>query len=224
MKMKKLAVILAVMMMGTMVMACGQKEEPMPEQDVNIESETIVEEQQTENTDAAAEEPMEADTTAEETAAPDTVAEETEAPDTVAEETTSEETEAVETVAEEAQTAESKEGGYEDNFAVDNEAAAAFADKIKAAVAAQDLEALADLTAFPVYVGLDGVGGVNSREDFIALGAEKIFTPEMVEAVGGSQTTEFPPSMAGFVLNPNGTPDIVFGVTDGQLAIKGINY
>ena len=48
----------------------------------------------------------------------------------------------------------------------------AFADRIKEAVAAKDLEALADLTSFPVYVGLpDTDGAVNTREDFLALGA-----------------------------------------------------
>ena len=45
-----------------------------------------------------------------------------------------------------AETSESADGAetYEDNFAVDSEAVTAFADRIKEAVAAKDLEALAD--------------------------------------------------------------------------------
>lgn len=69
--------------------------------------------------------------------------------------------------------------GYEDNFAVDSRAAAEFADKIKEAVAAEDLEALADLTAFPVYVDIENANDVKTREDFLALGAEAIFTEEL---------------------------------------------
>lgn len=210
MRMKKLTVILLVVAMSMTGMACGKKEEAVP--DVSVENETVEESQKIEGTTEETEEVIE-----------ENVAEETEAP---AEEEQTAETEgepAAETPQEEAGNQE--ESSYEDNFAVDNEAAAAFAEKIKAAVSNQDLEALADLTAFPVYVGFaDGGIGVNTREEFMELGAERIFTPEMVESVGGSQTTEFPPSMAGFVLNPKGTPDIVFGVTEGKLAIKGINY
>ena len=59
-------------------------------------------------------------------------------------------------------------GGYEDNFAVDSAAAADFARQIQAAVSEQDLEKLADLTAFPVYVDLpDGGKGITSREEFL---------------------------------------------------------
>lgn len=59
------------------------------------------------------------------------------------------------------------------NFAVEASEAEAFAEKIKSAVAARDIEALADLTAFPVYVGI-AAGGVENREAFLALGAEKV--------------------------------------------------
>ena len=68
---------------------------------------------------------------------------------------------------------------YEDNFAVDSKAAKEFAEKVKDAVAKKDLEALAELTSFPVYVGLPNVGGVESKEDFLKLGAEKVFTDEL---------------------------------------------
>lgn len=116
------------------------------------------------------------------------------------------------------------EEGFADNFAVDNETAAAFAQQIKEAVAAKDIEALADLTSFPVYVGFkDGGMGVETREDFVALGADKIFTAELVEAAANSAKTEFPPSMAGFTLS-DGLPGITFAVVNGELKIVGINY
>lgn len=115
------------------------------------------------------------------------------------------------------------EASYEDNFAVDTSAAAAFADKVKVAVAAKDMDALADLTAFPVYVGI-AENGIETREDFMALGAEKVFTPELTESIEGADTSNLQPSMAGFSISKDGGPNIIFGVVNGKLAISGINY
>lgn len=121
------------------------------------------------------------------------------------------------------QTGQTTEGVYEDNFAVKTSGAEAFADKIKTAVAAKDMEALADLTAFPVYVGIVE-GGVENREAFIALGAEKVFTPELIESVEGADISNLLPSMAGFSISKDGKANIIFGVAEGRLAISGINY
>lgn len=122
-------------------------------------------------------------------------------------------------------TEENGTAGYKDNFDVDSAAAQAFAEKIQAAVADRNLEALADLTAFPVYVGLPEVdGGVESREEFINLGADQVFTPELVASVAAADLSDLSPSMAGFVLSDGGSANIIFGVSDGVLAIKGINY
>ena len=116
-------------------------------------------------------------------------------------------------------------GGYADNFAVDSEAAAAFGTQIKDAVAAQDIEALADLASFPLYVGFtDESVNVTSREEFVALGAERIFTPELVDSVGNADVNGLSPSMAGFALSSNDGPNIIFSVVNGALAIQGINY
>lgn len=115
------------------------------------------------------------------------------------------------------------EGVYEDNFAVGNSDVMAFANKIKAAVAAKDIEALADLTAFPVYVGI-AEDGVETREAFITLGAEKIFAPNLVESVAGADISNLSPSMAGFSISKDGKSNIIFGVVGGRLAISGINY
>ena len=126
---------------------------------------------------------------------------------------------------------EETEGGaegqlYEDNFAVDEDAVVDFGEKIQEAVAAKDMEALADLTAFPVYVGLpDTDGVVETREDFLALGAERVLTDELTASVAEAKLDGQQPSMAGFVVaDESGRPSINFGVVEGRLAITGINY
>ena len=113
---------------------------------------------------------------------------------------------------------------YEDNFAVDSMAAKEFAGKVKDATAKKDLEALAELTAFPVYVGLPDVNVVETKEDFLKLGAETIFTDELLQSVEMADIENFQPSMAGFSISNGGTANINFGVVDGVLAINGINY
>ena len=115
---------------------------------------------------------------------------------------------------------------YEDNFAVDEDAVVDFGEKIQEAVAAKDMEALADLTAFPVYVGLpDTDGVVETREDFLALGAERVLTDELTASVAEAKLDGQQPSMAGFVVaDESGRPNIIFGVVEGRLAITGINY
>lgn len=150
--------------------------------------------------------------------------EETEAKETAAEETTAAGKNADEKAAAGEQADGKSAGTYKDNFEVDSAAAADFAGQIQKAVAEKDLEGLADLTAFPVYVGLPDVGGVETREDFLALGADAVFAQELVDAVSAADTADLTPSMAGFVLSDGGTANIVFGVRDGQLAVTGINY
>lgn len=113
---------------------------------------------------------------------------------------------------------------YEDNFAVGTGAAKAFAEKIKTAVANGDMEALADLTSFPVYVEIAEGSVVENREDFLALGAEKVLTAGLVSSVEGADISNLSPSMAGFSISEDGKANIIFGVVDGRLAISGINY
>lgn len=102
--------------------------------------------------------------------------------------------------------------------------AEAFAEKIKTAVANGDMEALADLTSFPVYVGIAEGSVVETREDFLALGAEKVLTTGLVSSVEGADISNLSPSMAGFSISEDGKANIIFGVVDGRLAISGINY
>lgn len=115
--------------------------------------------------------------------------------------------------------------GYTDNFMVPEEEITAFAGKVKEAVADQDMDALASLASYPLYVGFkDGGVSAGSPEELAALGTDRIFTPELAAAVEAAGDETLSPSMAGFVLKKDGTPNIVFGVSEGVLAVKGINY
>ena len=114
---------------------------------------------------------------------------------------------------------------YEDNFAVDSEAAAAFGREVKETVEQQDIDALADLSSYPLYIGFeDGSVTAESGEELIALGAEKIFTQELMESIENADENSLSPSMAGFALYTGDGPNIIFGVVNGKLAIQGINY
>lgn len=115
--------------------------------------------------------------------------------------------------------------GYTDNFMVPEEEITAFAGKVKEAVADRDMDALASLASYPLYVGFkDGGVSAGSPEELAALGTDRIFTPELAAAVEAAGDETLSPSMVGFVLKKDGTPNIVFGVSEGVLAVKGINY
>ncbi len=117
------------------------------------------------------------------------------------------------------------EAGFADNFAVDQASAAAFAEQIKTAVAFKDIEALADLAAYPLYVGFsEGSEDIRSKDEFIALGADRVFTDALLSSIAAADTSALSPSMAGFTLSDGDTANIIFGVRDGSLAISGINY
>ncbi len=135
--------------------------------------------------------------------------------------TASTETAAETTIASDA----ASETSYEDNFAVPTEDAVAFAKEIQAAVANEDLEALADLTHYPVYVSIADGSVIESKEDLIALGADKIFTDEMKDSIANADLSDLSPSMAGFTLYSTGdAPNMIFSVQDGRLGISGMNY
>lgn len=114
---------------------------------------------------------------------------------------------------------------YTDNFSVDQEAVEAFARKIQDTVADKDLEGLADLMQFPNYVGFpEDPQFVDVREDFLALGAERVFTEELMTEISTADLSALQPSQAGFILSASGCPNIIFGVAEGHLSIVGINY
>ena len=113
---------------------------------------------------------------------------------------------------------------YTDNFSVDAAAVRDFAKQIQTVVADKDLEALADLASYPLYVGFaDGGQSVESREDFLALGADQIFTDALLSEIAGADTEGLEASMAGFSLSTSGRPNVIFGVVGGRLAIVGMN-
>lgn len=167
-----------------------------------------------ETTEAAGEE------TAEEASAEESEETSAEADEAGGQETSGEAEEETEDGAE-----ESAAGGYEDNFSVDSQAAADFAVQVQAVVASDDLQGLADLTAYPVYVGIGEGQAVESEEDFLALDPAEVFTDELKGAVAAADPEALEPSEAGFVLSDeNGKANIIFGVVDGELAVRGINY
>lgn len=218
---KKAMVIFMVAVMGMMLAACGK--ETADAEDSLVETQPIEEETQQQAEEGTVEESAEEEPVAEETGEENGAAE-----DSASEEVgkaQEENAEAEASASEEAQSENAEEQGYQDNFEVDAEAAAEFAGKIQAAVAEKNLETLADLTAYPVYVGFEEGGiSVNAREELIELGAEKIFTQELMDSVAGADIQNLSPSMAGFSVTKDGAPNIVFGVREGKLAIGGINY
>lgn len=219
--MKKSWIFLMTMMMVLALSGCGQEKEKTynvaPEESTLLPKEEDMEQVQESGAQKNGE-------TEERAGAQEAGAVSEQENDTAIQETQEQETD-TEGAQDSAQDAEAS-GDYEDNFAVDTATAAAFGRKIKEAVADKDIEKLADLTIFPVYVGLTEEGAiVETREDFIALGAEALFTEEMVNSIEGADESGLSPSMAGFTLySEDGAPSITFGVQEGKLGIKGINY
>ena len=139
-------------------------------------------------------------------------------------ETETEETESKDAEAEASESTGAEQAGL-DNFSVDMETVAAMGKDIKAAVEAKDLDALAELASYPVYVGLEDGEDVETKEDFLALGADAVFTDELVQSVTGADETALEASKAGFTLSSgDSSANIIFGVVDGELKITGINY
>lgn len=100
-----------------------------------------------------------------------------------------------------------------------------FASQIKEAVAAKDMNALADLMHYPAYVAIveSNEGMVGSREEFLALDAELVFDESLMEAIAAANVDGLEPMMAGIILGED-TPNIIFNSVDGKLGITGINY
>lgn len=194
-KMKSLVVmVLGLALTGAVLVGCGESGQPLEDTQQGIPTSISEETRQDAVTEVEEEEVMEQPVQAAE-----------------------KETEAAQEPAQAA-------GGYEDNFAVDSGAAKAFAQKVQEAAAQKDLDALAELTAFPVYVGLPDAGVVETKEDFLGLGADAVFADSLLESVEKADIDDLQPSMAGFSISDGGTANINFGVVDGVLAINGINY
>lgn len=90
----------------------------------------------------------------------------------------------------------------------------------------ENLESLADLCAYPVYIGLGKGEEIKSSEDLLKkYKADDIFTDELEDAVTATDLLKVEESKAGIVLSGNGEkPDIIISDTDSGWMITGINY
>lgn len=207
---KKMMVVLAICAMAVMVTACGSKSD----------TKATTTAAGTTAAGAAAEASGEAGGKGESTEA----AKET----TKAEETTVDEKEAA---GPGATTAADSDGeavvdqenkNYED---LENSDYAGFAKQVVDAVKAKDMNALADLLAYPSYVSCvkDNEGVVNTKEEFMAQDPEEIFDQSLVDAMDKADLSDLTPLMTGVVIGDD-TPNIIFNSVDGKLGITGINY
>lgn len=96
---------------------------------------------------------------------------------------------------------------------------AAFAEKIKAAMADKDMDALADLCSYPLAVEGEVV---EDRDSFMELDAGMIFSDERCAAIEAVDTSALEETMAGVIMG-EATPNIIFGSVDGAFGITGIN-
>lgn len=118
---------------------------------------------------------------------------------------------------------QSSESAEESDSETEAEKTAAFAQKIKKAVAAADVESLADLCGYPVCITLESGDGqeLETRQDLTALGAETLFTQNVKDTIAAVQESELDSCGAGVMMGENGT--IVFNDVNGNLMITGIN-
>lgn len=101
--------------------------------------------------------------------------------------------------------------------------AAAFALKVKKAVASSDLEGFADLCGYPVYISLESGDGreLETRDDLIALGSDTLFTQKMKDTIAAVQESQLDSYGAGVMMGENGA--VVFNDVNGTMMITGIN-
>lgn len=99
-----------------------------------------------------------------------------------------------------------------------------FAEKIQAAVAAEDMEALGDMSYYPLFVSFgEGEGEeVESKEDFMALDSAKIFTKELKAAVARTDISGLQVFRAGVIVGADDA--IVFNEIDGSLMITSMYF
>ena len=117
-------------------------------------------------------------------------------------------------------------GADDDNFTVDPATVTAFAKEVQTAVAAKDMDALSDLMIYPTYVSdvEENDGIINTKEDFLAIDPDLIFTDALMNAVANTDFDSFVACEAGFTfaVDDDYTNSITFGVEGGQIGIQGI--
>lgn len=102
---------------------------------------------------------------------------------------------------------------------------AAFAREVLIFTKRKDLESLADLCSYPIYVDLDDGLVIESKKALIALGADTIFTKELVKAVTECDISSLTQTKTGIVISSDFVPNITFQTNEaGRCKIIGINY
>ena len=98
-----------------------------------------------------------------------------------------------------------------------------FAEKVQKAVADKDMEALAGLCAYPVYVSLgEGQGEeIADESDFLKMDAGQIFTESLLKEIADTDVDTLEQFGAGVIMGEENS--IIFNNVDGQAAITGIN-
>lgn len=97
-----------------------------------------------------------------------------------------------------------------------------FAKKVQDAVSVSDIDALADLCDYPVYVSLkEGEGSeIKDKAEFTALG-DKIFSDELMAEIAAVNPEELEVFGAGVIMGEEN--NIIFNKMEGKMAITGIN-
>ena len=100
-----------------------------------------------------------------------------------------------------------------------------FAEEVVGAITSKDMNALAELMHYPVYISFvkENEGVVNDKESFLALDPEMVFDSALIEAAEAADLTTLEPSMAGVVIGED-TPNVIINSSEGQLGIVGMNY
>ena len=98
-----------------------------------------------------------------------------------------------------------------------------FAEKVQKAVADKDMEALAGLCVYPVYVSLGEGQGEEIADEaaFLKMDADKIFTESLLKEIADTDVDTLEQFGAGVIMGEENS--IIFNNVDGQAAITGIN-
>lgn len=98
-----------------------------------------------------------------------------------------------------------------------------FAEKVQKAVADKDMEALAGLCVYPVYVSLgEGQGEEIADESaFLKMDAGQIFTESLLKEIADTDVDTLEQFGAGVIMGEENS--IIFNNVDGQAAITSIN-
>lgn len=99
----------------------------------------------------------------------------------------------------------------------------AFAEQIQDAFENEDLEALAKLVAYPVYIGIgDGII-VENKTEILELKPKEVFTPDIKKSIAEADLNHLEMFQSGVTIGEKGS--VTFNETEeGTYQITGINY